>query len=521
MISPDKNGLYHPAVEQDVIDLINYALKNNLQVRVRGAAQCVTAAVYADGYNAATGAFGSNINMELDQMRTVTYDAATMQATVGGGCNLAWDPFDPSGTSKGDNTNNLLYQLNQRGWSIQNVPDAAHQTIAGYISTGSQAGSMQHSFDDCIVSIRLVDGTGTAKTFAKSANLNDPFYAVGVSMGLLGVITSVTLQCVPAFNIIGQEKVTKQTECDCDFFGSGSPAQPSLKDYLAKEEFARMLWWPFPTLQRMIAWKARTMQPADYNSQTGTPADFHPNPYQPVFPKLFGSSLPAEAAAGTGYRVIANYPQWLYDIFGNSGDERFIESAINAIAPYLYPFMIDMYFPLSSAKNPVKQFWDYWNGSLPMDTIEFSNNMMSLVYTEFWIDAAAAETAVNAMENYYQSQGNSLVSYYTVEILGTKSSNFWMSPAYGRNSVRLNLMRFDVGTVTDITNYQAFWDLFKTQNIPFRLHWGKFLPPTSVAANPAYFASQYPRWNDFMTLRQQMDPKNIFLNTYWKTQLGL
>lgn len=519
MISPDSNGLYHPNTEQDIIDLVQFAVKNKLQVRVRGAAQSVNAAIYTDGFSLMGP--GTNINMELDRMRSVSFDETNMQVTVGGGCNLAWDPFDPSGTSKTDNTNNLYFQLNQKGWSLQNVPDAAHQTIAGFISTGSQGGSMTHSFDDCIVAIRLIDGTGTAKTFTRSEDPDNPFFAIGVSIGLLGVITSVTLQCVPAFNIIGQEKVTPQDQCDFDFFGEGNAEQLSLKDYLSSTEFARMLWWPYPTLKRMIAWKARTMQPSDYNQQTGIPPDFKPNPYSPVFPKLFGSTLPAEAVAGTGYRVIANYPQWLYDIFGNSKDWAMIKPAVDALAPYLYPFMINMYFPMTTDKNPPKQFRDYWNGSLPMDTIEFSNNMMSLVYTEFWISADNARLAVNTLNDYYQSQGNSLVSYYTVEVLGAKRSNFWLSPSYGHDTIRLNLMRFDVNTSADINYYQIFWDLFKEKDIPFRLHWGKFLPPASTNENPAYFASRYPRWNDFLKLRSQMDPDNVFLNSYWKSQLGI
>ena len=80
MISPDNNGLYHPASEQDIIDLINHAAQNKLQVRVRGAAQSVSGAVSADA--------GNNINMELDQMRSVVFNDANMQVTVGAAWNL-------------------------------------------------------------------------------------------------------------------------------------------------------------------------------------------------------------------------------------------------------------------------------------------------------------------------------------------------------------------------------------------------------------------------------------------------
>jgi D-arabinono-1,4-lactone oxidase len=519
MISPDNNGLYHPKKEHEIIDLINFASMNNLQVRVRGAAQSVNGSIYTDGYSPVTGSHGSNINIQLDQMRSVKFHD-NMQVTVGGGCNLGWDPFDPSGTSKENNKNNLLYKLNQKGLGIQNIPDAVHQTIAGYISTGSQGGTMTHSFDDCVISIRLIDGNGKVQTFTKSPNPDDTFYAVGVSMGLLGVITSVKLQCVPAFNIIGQELVTNADACEFDFFGPGSDVKLSLKDYLSTNEFARMLWWPFPTLQRMISWKAKTMQLTDYNRQTGIPPHFIPHPYQPVFPKLFGSTLPAEAFAGIIYRLIAKYPQWLYDVLGNTPELLFIKDKIDTMGPFLYPKLIDMYFPLTSDKNHLKKFWDYWYGSLPMDTIEFSNNLINLVYTEFWVLADQAELAVNTLQDYYQSKGTSKTSYYAVEILGAKNSDFWMSPAYDQQSVRINLLRFDVGTSSNINYYQEFWDLFQSKDIPFRLHWGKFLPPASSATGAGYLSKQFKKWDDFLTLRKQMDPNNIFLNSYWKESVG-
>ena len=183
MIQPSTDGLYHPTNENDIVELVEYAIQNKLQVRVRGAAQSVVEGVYADGYYAASGTFGKNINIELDQIRAVTFGDGNNQVTVGGGCNLGTDPFDPSGVSQLSEDNNLFFQLNQKGLSIPNVSGAIHQTVAGFISTGSSGGTMQHSFEDCILSIRIIDGTGKINTFNKSDNPGDAFYAVPVSMG--------------------------------------------------------------------------------------------------------------------------------------------------------------------------------------------------------------------------------------------------------------------------------------------------------------------------------------------------
>ncbi len=522
MIDPDAQGLYHPRTEQDVIDLVKHAAGNNLQVRVRGAAQSVPGAVFTSG--GAPGKAGSGIDMELDQIRSVDFDDANMQATVGGGCNLGVDPFDPSHTSQKSDSNNLFYQLNKKGWGIHNVPDAIHQTVAGFISTGSSGGTMQHSFHDAIVSIRMVDGTGTARTFSRSADGNDPFFGAGVSMGLLGIITSVTLQCVPSFNIIGSQATTHVNDCEYDFFGAGSPGKPSLQQHLSTTEYFRALWWPFNSLQRVISWKAHTMQAGDYNKITGTPADFHPKPYQPVFPKVFGSTLPAEAVAGTGYSLIASWPDWFYELLGVSpaeatAKEKLLVKGIDTIAPYLYPLMIDLYFPLDNQTRPPQKFWDNWLGSLPMDRIEFSNNLMDLAYAEFWFPIENAQKVVDTLQSDYNKKGYEATGFYTTEVLSAKGNDFWLSPGYKQDSLRLNFMYFARGAGDPWKFYNQFWDLFRGDDFDMRMHWGKYLPPDTTASS--YWQGRYPKWNDFLTLRKQMDPGGVFLTDYWKTQLGL
>jgi FAD/FMN-containing dehydrogenase len=51
---------------------------------------------------------------------------------------------------------------------------------------------VQHSAGELVMKIRLMDGTGTVHEFSRSDDRDSAFYAAGVSMGLLGVITCVT-----------------------------------------------------------------------------------------------------------------------------------------------------------------------------------------------------------------------------------------------------------------------------------------------------------------------------------------
>ena len=521
MVTKDTNGFYHPKNAEEISELVNLANSKNIKVRVRGAAQSLPESIYTASF-LKDAASSQDINLELDQIRHVDFDIPEMQVTVGAGCNFAFDPYDPSGTS--NKTNGLYTLINQKGWALQNVPDAAHQTIGGFISTGSSGATLSHSFDDSIVAIKLVNGCGEILSYNK---YSDPeFYALGASMGLLGVIYEVCLQCVPAFDIIGEERTTDVDNSAYDFFGKGNPEKPSLQEHFMNTEYARTLWWPFHTLHRAISWQARKMQPSDYDVHTGDKTEYVPKPYQPVFPKILGSRLPSELIASTGFSLVAGWPKWLYILLGKSPNEispevEAIVTLVDKVAPYLYPFLINMYFPTNSAQNPPQTFWDHWLGSLPMDTIEFSNKLMNLDYTELWFPINKAHEVVSTLKKYYDDKGESATGFYTVEILGSKKSPFWMSPAFEQDSIRLNFMWFATDASSPSNFYYQFYELFKDKNLPFRLHWGKYLPNSHLSDWAGYIQAQYPKYADFMKFRAKMDPNAIFLNEYWQKHLEI
>lgn len=517
MISPDKNGLYHPSKEVDIIELIKHARSNRLQVRVRGASQSIDQAVFTDKYPK-----GNGINIQLDKFRTIEFDDATMQVTAGAGCNLKVDPFDPTSIDG----SGLYQQLTKKGWAIANVPDAAHQTVAGFMSTGSAGGSTMHSFDECLVSLTLIDGTGAIRVFKRSANKFDPFYGAGTSMGLLGVIISVTLQCIKNFNIIGKYTSHNADACEFDFGGVGNKKKPSLQKFFSEKEFARLLWWPFPTVHRILTWQARTMKPGDYNSKTGTPKKFKPQPYQPTFPAVSVSktttTLPARLMAAVGFRMLGMWPDWLKKLIPDNRSEQEVQQIMETDFPFLYPKMLDLFFPLSERRtHPVQIFWDKWSGSLEVDEQEFSDKLFNMVYTEIWVDIKHTQKLIKTLQSHYKVGGLKATWFYCVEILGAKKSEFWMSPGYGRNSIRVSIMWWTTNAKPAMEYYQQFWDLLKRKGIPFRLHWGKYLPPPTSAENPKYLLAQYPKWENFNSLRKQMDPDDIFLTSYWKAQLGI
>jgi D-arabinono-1,4-lactone oxidase len=61
------------------------------------------------------------------------------------------------------------------------------------------------------------------------------------------------------------------------------------------------------------------------------------------------------------------------------------------------------------------------------------------------------------------------------------------------------------------------------QASPYRLHWGKFQPAYTRGDRTwvDFFRAQYPRWDDFLALRERRDPNNVVLNAYWRDRFGL
>jgi FAD/FMN-containing dehydrogenase len=244
-LAPDRFGFYHPSDEGDVRNLILYAGQNGLQIRVRGSAHSVKSAIYTDGFQ--TGS-NNNIDVMLDKLSAVTFDDANKRVTVEAGCHLGKDPFDPAGTSTWHNS--LFYQIDQRGWAVPDTGGIIHQTVGGFISTGSSGGSLKYSFDDSIIGIRIIDGNGQTHDLTREDS-PELFYAAGVSMGLLGIITRVTIQCVDQFNIRGQQATTTYDDCAIDLFGPGGAGKPSLQSFLTDTDYSRLMWWPQRRFDRL------------------------------------------------------------------------------------------------------------------------------------------------------------------------------------------------------------------------------------------------------------------------------
>lgn len=345
MIPRAADGYYHPANEEEIVELVQHARAEGLKIRVRGAAHSVEAAIYTGDFLAPPSS-EPGINIYMDRMIAVSFDDEKQQVTVEAGCHLGYDPADPAGTSTVENS--LFYQLDQHGWAFPDTGGIIHQTVGGFLSTGSSGGSIHHGVGRQIVTFRLVDGQGQIRDFHKSDDLDDPFYGLGVSLGLMGIFTSVTFQCMDRYDIEGVEITSHYDQCEIDLFGPGDDERPSLEQFFRQVEHSRLMWFPQKGIEKMIVWKARKLKE--------TPPGFQRVPYE-EFPKLLGSTRNTQVVLNKAFKYFDNLNEPKPSGLGGRLLRR-------TIGPF-YRLFVNK-FLIFAVLDPQK-FQDSWWQGLPMD----------------------------------------------------------------------------------------------------------------------------------------------------------
>lgn len=263
---PGPDGYHHPSSEAEVAALIAYARSTGKKLRVRGSGHSVAASIHGPGWDGRGKPPPGDVEVLLDRMRSVhihrdAADPTRATVEVEAGCHLGRDPYDPTGTSTW--ANSLNAQLQRAGFALSDLGGITHQTVGGFIATGSSGGSRQVSIHDDLERIRFVDGTGEVHEVWRDPSdpaRADLFDAVAVSMGLLGVVTRVWFRVGPSYDVFGTQ-VTRATRASgIDFFGDGT-GEPTFAELLQRAPYARLMWWPQHDFDRMVVWQATRQQP--------------------------------------------------------------------------------------------------------------------------------------------------------------------------------------------------------------------------------------------------------------------
>jgi FAD-linked oxidoreductase len=107
---------------------------------------------------------------------------------------------------------------------------------------------------------------------------------------------------------------------------------------------------------------------------------------------------------------------------------------------------------------------------------------------------------------------NRFAVHFPVECRFVAADDIWLSPATERDSAYIAVHMYRGMPYQQY--FAAIEEIF--QKHEGRPHWGKMHTMTAE-----HLAGAYPRWNDFLRLRAELDPKGIFLNPYLERLFGL
>ncbi|MEM7345023.1 MAG: D-arabinono-1,4-lactone oxidase [Chloroflexota bacterium] len=176
-----------PSTEAEIVAIVKRARQTGQTVRVVGSGHSFTPIVATD-----------DILLSLDEMQgLVKVNHAKNEVTVKAGTKIRA----------------LHLILFEHGFSQENLGDIDVQSIAGAISTGTHGtGKTLGSIATQVTALRLVTGTGEVLTCSETEN-SELFKAAQISVGALGIITEITLRCLPAYTLHLQWSKGSLTDC--------------------------------------------------------------------------------------------------------------------------------------------------------------------------------------------------------------------------------------------------------------------------------------------------------------------
>lgn len=194
-------SIRQPSTEDELVAIVREALDSGRTVKAVGAGHSFTGIAMTNGVLVDLSAY--------DQVLSVDGSEVTVEAGI--------------------RLHALAEQLAKDGLALPNLGDIDVQSVAGAVSTGTHGtGLGYNAIASAVVGLRVIDGEGYAH------NLEGEDLRVGrVGLGAAGLISTVTLQCVPAFWMHAVEKALPLAQVLDEF-----------DDWSSESDHAEFFWLP-------------------------------------------------------------------------------------------------------------------------------------------------------------------------------------------------------------------------------------------------------------------------------------
>ena len=212
-----------PSTERQIIAIVRSSADRGERVKVIGSGHSFTDIACTDG---------CMIRLDnYNQVLNVDRDAATVTA------------------QSGITIQQLSDAIAHAGLAMENMGDVGYQTIGGAISTATHGtGERFRNMSSQVVGLSFVTASGDVRHCSPDRD-PDVFKAAQVGLGALGVLSTVTLKCVPAYNVRSVQEPHPVDELLDQF-----------DELCASSDHFEFYWWPHTELAQAIS-NTRTQDP--------------------------------------------------------------------------------------------------------------------------------------------------------------------------------------------------------------------------------------------------------------------
>jgi FAD-linked oxidoreductase len=340
------------------------------------------------------------------------------------------------------------------GLAMANLGDIDAQTVSGAISTGTHGtGAGLGGIATQVAGLELVLADGSVVSCSAEEN-PDLFAAARVSVGALGVLSAVTLQCVPAFTLTADERPMPLSEV-LGRFG----------EFAAGNDHFEFYWFPY----------GKNALVKRNNRVSAAPGDARPTAGpMPKWRRFLEYEVMENAAFGALCRTGRAVPRTI--------------KPLNRLA----------------AATLSKRSY-----SAPSHEVFVTPRRVRFVESEYAVPRESLLDVLAELRAGVTRLADPVM--FPVEVRVAAADDIWLSTAYGRDSAYVAIHQY-VGLP-----YEDYFRLFESiaTSAGGRPHWGKL-----HTRDAAYLSSVYPRFADFVAVRDALDPARRFANPYLTQVFG-
>lgn len=366
----------------------------------------------------------------------------------------------------------LSLALAERGLAITTMPDYTGVSVAGAMATAAHNSSLQfaNSVADLVESMTLVDAQGELHVFS-----GDELDLAAVHVGLLGVVVEVTLKVVPQYKLRYGHVA-----------GRDNGLEDRIEEMVREHDYAKVMW--FAGNGRYVL---------DYYDEV--PLETRGESRHNIW-----------SSTGAIFDVVGGLP---YDILNNWPLRAQCDSALIRSKVWLAPIKAVSSpgsAPLGYSHKMLASYCE--PGTCPWDNDEVKSRTMEVAFPVAHLQEWMAD--VRAILDERRGCFPVLGLYLRFSAASNRALGF----NYGQDTVSFEI---HVPKIVEETGHERSSDVYDEivrvtlDRYAGRPHWGK----NSLPAFLDLGSEQYPRWNDFLALKDQLDPNRRFENPFFRQVL--